>query len=421
MSAQVREYVVVGLNHRMAPVAQRERFAVAPAGLPAALRAMRGAGVDEAVLLSTCNRVEWYLAAHEPEAAVAAASAFFGDGAAPGWSDGAAVRVQLGPDAARHVFRVTGGLDSRIVGEPQILGQVRAAFAAGRSAGAVGPRLDALFRAALAAGRRVRRETDIAGCAASVPSAAAAHAVRRLGSLGGSRVLVIGAGKMGEATARAMVEAGARAVVVANRTVKAAREIAAPFGGEVVPLHRVGAELARADVAIVSTGAPGVILDAAAVAAACRARTTALVLIDIAVPRNVDPAAGRLPGVHLYDIDDLIAIPGECGVGAAGVQQAEALIEDAVERFLRDRAGRDAASLIAEARADADAILAREWDRARGRLAALSADEEATVRAVLQRVVNKVLHRPITALVAAAESRRVAPKAPGVADAGDGR
>ncbi|HYM68872.1 MAG TPA: glutamyl-tRNA reductase, partial [bacterium] len=394
MSTQACEYVVVGLNHRMAPVAQRERFAVDPAALPAALGAMRGAGVEEAVLLSTCNRVEWYLAGREPAAVVSAASAFFGDGVA--------VRAQLGPDAVRHVFRVAGGLDSRIVGESQILGQVRAAFAAGRGAGTVGPCLDALFRAALAAGRRARRETDIVGGAASVPSAAVAHAVRLLGSLGGSRVLVIGAGKMGEATARAMGEAGARAVVVANRTVEAAREIAAPFAGEVVPLHRVGAELARADVAIVGTGAPGVILDAAAVAAACRARATALVLIDIAVPRNVDPAAGRLPGVHLYDIDDLIAIPGEQGIGTAGMQHAEALIEDDVQRFLRERAGRDAASLIAEARADADTILAREWDRARARLAALSADEEAAVRAVLHRVVNKLLHRPIAALVAAA-------------------
>jgi len=397
----------------MAPVAQRERFAVEPAGLAAALGAMRGAGVEEAVLLSTCNRVEWYLASHEPEAAVSAASAFFGDGVP--------IRAQVGPGAVRHVFRVTGGLDSMILGESQILGQVRVAFAAGQGAGTVGPFLDALFRAALAAGRRVRRETDIVGVTASVPSAAVVHAARLLGSLRGSRVLVIGAGKMGEATARAMVEAGARAVVVANRTVEAAREIAAPFGGAVVPLDRVGAELARADVAIVGTGAPGVILDAAAVAAACSARATALVVIDIAVPRNVDPAAGRLPGVHLYDIDDLIAIPSERGAGTAGVQRAEALIEDDAQRFLRERAGRGAAALIAEARADADAILACEWDRARARLAALSADEEAVVRAVLHRVVNKLLHRPIAALVAAAESGRVAPEAPGAESAGEGR
>ncbi|HXX36950.1 MAG TPA: glutamyl-tRNA reductase [bacterium] len=403
---RARRYVVAGVSYHELPVAQRELVAVDAAALPGALRAMRGReGVDEAVLLSTCNRVEWYLAGREPRAAVAAAEAFFAERIAPsGDRQASAARVAIGNDAVRHAFRVASGLDSMVVGESQILGQVRAAFAAGRAAGTVGPSLDALFRSALAAGRRVRREMDVSRFAASVPSAAVAHAGRLLGSLAGRRVLVVGAGKMGKTTVRAMVDAGANAVVVANRTVETARDIAAVVGAEIASLDGVGAELARADVAIVSTGAPGIILDAAAVAGACHGRRTPLVIIDIAVPRNVDPAVGCVPGVQLYDIDDLIEPSRQQGAGATGLRQAEAFIEEDVQAFLRARADRKVAPLIAEARADADAILEREWNRARGRLASLDDGEEAVVRAVLRRVANKLLHRPIATLLAAAKA-----------------
>jgi len=419
--AEVRQYVVVGVSHHEVRVPRRERFAVTPTASLAVLKAMRDReGVDEAALPCTCNRVEWYLTGREPRAAVVAAETFFGERVAPALGDGTAVRAIAGEDAVRHAFRVAGGLDSMIVGESQVLGQVRAAFAMGRAAGTVGPSLDALFRAALATGRRVQRETQIAQPASSVPSAAVAYAGRLLGSLAGRRVLVIGAGRMGRKTVRAMVDAGARTVIVANRTAEAARDIAAPVGGQIVPLHGVGAELARADVAVVTTGAPGVILDAAAVPDACRGRATPLVIIDIAVPRNVDPAVGRVPGVRLYNIDDLIQPSRQQGGDVAGVRQAEVLIEEDVQAFLRVQAGRGAAPLIAAARADADAILEREWERAHGRLASLTAGEEAVARAVLRRVVNKLLHRPIAALLAAAESGRLAPDSPG-ADVGDGR
>ncbi len=304
-----------------------------------------------------------------------------------------------------------------IVGECQILGQMRSGFGASQAAGSVGPSLDALFRAALAAGRRVQRETEIGRGAASVPAAAVAHARRLLGSLADRRVLVIGAGKMGEVTVQAMMEAGARTVVVVNRTEAAARELAAMFGGTVAPFDRLADELTRTDVAIVSTGAGGVILDAATVGAAAAGRTAPLVIVDIAVPRNVDPGAGAVRGVHLCDIDDLMETPD--GAGRDSVRRAEALVEDDVQGFVRARAARSAASVIAAARADANAILEQEWGRARGRLASLTPEEADAVRTVLQRVVNKVLHRPITALTAAAESGHLA-GAPAGADAGDG-
>jgi len=409
MGDGVREYVVCGVSHHAVPLAQREKFALESEAIPEALHAMcGGAAVAEAVLVSTCNRVEWYVAGSDPEAAGRAAAAFFADGAS---DEGTGVRVFAGPDAVCHAFRVAAGLDSMIIGEPEILGQMRAAFAAAHAAGTVGPRLDALFRAALASGRRVRRETAGAGHAASVPYAAAAHAARILGSIAGRRVLVIGAGKMGRLAARAVSEAGARTVVVANRTASAAGDLAARVGGETASFGAIEAQLSRVDAVIVSTAAREAVLTEAAVARACAGRRAPLVIVDIAVPRNVDPSVRRLAGAHLCDIDDLMA-PRSDPAAAAGLRRAQVLVDADVQAFLRARAGRRAASLIGEARAEADAILEQEWQRARARLSGLDPEDAVAVRAVLRRVVNKVLHRPITALLAAVQSGAASPDAP---------
>ncbi len=409
MSHGVREYVVCGVSHHAVPLAQREKFALEPEAVPEALRAMcAGAAVAEAVLVSTCNRVEWYVAGPDPDAAGRAAAAFFAGEAGDG---SASVRVSAGQDAVRHAFRVAAGLDSMIIGEPEILGQMRTALAAARAAGTVGPKLDALFRAALATGRRLRREVDGGGRAASVPYAAAARAARILGSLAGRRVLVVGAGKMARLAAQAVAEAGARTVVVANRTASAAGELAARVGGEIASLGAIEAQLARADAVIVCTGAREAVVTEAAVARAGAGRRLPLVIVDIAVPRNVDPSVRRLAGVHLCDIDDLMA-PRTDPAAAGGLCRAQALVDADVRAFLRARAGRRAASLIGEARAEADAIVEQEWQRARARLGSLDPAEAVAVRAVLRRVVNKVLHRPITALLAAVQSGATPPEAP---------
>jgi len=375
--------------------------------LPTALEVMRARpGVMEALLLGTCNRVEWYLVADNREAAIASATSFFGADAQHTVLP--ALRTLGGPDAVRHVFRVASGLESMVVGETQILGQVRAAFAAAQGAGAAGPHLDALLRAALAAGRRVRRETGISKGGASVPVAAVACAARLLGALEGRRVLIIGAGEMGEATVRALARAGARDVAVANRTPGTARVIAAAVGGRVTRFDRLGDAMRRADIVIASTTAPYWILDAAAVAAAARGRTSPLVIIDIAVPRNVDPESRGLPGVHLHDIDDLReGAPAALHGRTEDVRRAEHLVDAEIAAFLRARAARSAASVIAAACADAEAIAEREWARARARLSRLSSDEEAAVRAVLLRVVRKILHRPIAALAEAVGDQKV--------------
>lgn len=402
VSAGHHDYIVVGLSHHTAPVSVRERFAVPADHLPAALEAMRARpGVADAMLLATCNRVEWYLAADDLQKGVASAASFF---EAAGPEQG--LTVLRGSAAVRHIFRVTSGLDSMVVGETQILGQVRAAFAASQAAGAAGPHLDALLRAALAAGRRIRQETGIGNGGASVPSAAAAKAGRLLGALVGRRVLIVGAGEMGEATVRALGRAGAHDVAVANRTPGTARAVASSVGGVVACFDRLDEELRRADIVITSTAAPHPILDVAAVAAASRGRPSPLVIIDIAVPRNVDPESRHLPGVYLYDIDDLLdgARPPSEAI-RDDVRRAERLVDAEIMAFLRARAARSAASAITAARADAKEIADREWARARASLSGLSADEQAAVRTMLRRVVNKVLHRPIAALAEAAGDR----------------
>jgi glutamyl-tRNA reductase len=401
-----RTYVAIGVSHHTAPVWLRERFAVTDDRLPAALEAMRAApGVDEAVLLCTCNRVEWYLAAQNADAALSAASSFFlaRAGNCTAWSD--ALRVLRGADAVWHVFRVTAGLDSMMVGEAQVLGQVRAAFAAAREAGTVGPSLDVLLRSALAAGRRIRQEAGLGLGQDSVPAAAVACARRQLGPLAGRQVLVVGAGRVAEATVRALMLAGCRRIAVANRTPETARSLAAAVGGEVWRFDRLEDEMRRADIVITSTAAPEAILRVDQVDAATRGRSSPLLLIDLAVPRNVDPRSRTCQGVHLCDIDDLRSAAQTGTAGASRVQRAERLAEAEVASFLRARAARDAASVIAAACADADAIVEGEWQRARVRLASLTDEEEAAVRALVRRVARKILHRPIAMLTEAAGNR----------------
>ncbi len=399
------DYVAVGVSHHTAPVGLRERFAVASSRMPEVLAAARARAGGEAMLLSTCNRVEWYLAAPHPEEAAASASAFFlAEGDA---SSRAAVRVRYGADAVRHLFRVTSGLDSMLIGEAQILGQVRAAFAAARAAGTAGTHLDALLRAALEAGRRVRRESGIGRAADSVPRAAVTHARRVLGALAGRRVLVIGAGQMAEAIVRALARAGCDHVVIANRTPEAARLLAAEAGGAVGCFDRLEDEVRRADIVIASAASPRVILGADQIAAAIGGRRSPLLVVDIAVPRNVDPRSRELAGVHLYDIDDLQGA-GSALSGSPLAERAERLVEAEVAAFLRARAARSAAGAIAAACAEAEAIVEQEWARARSRLA-LGPAEEDVVRAVLRRVARKILHRPISLLADAAG--RAAPAA----------
>jgi glutamyl-tRNA reductase len=389
--------LLVGISHRVAPVELRERVALdlAQAGeLARELAAVAG----EAVCLSTCNRTELYLAGEDPAAAAEQAVNALGEHAG---TDLRSLLYRLEDEAAGiHLFRVAAGLDSMVPGEGEILGQVRDAF----EAGSPGPLLDRLFRQAIHAGKKVRTETAIAESPASVSSAAAALAEQVFGDLAGCRVLLVGAGKIGELAARNLVSRGAEIAAVANRSVDRAQELAGGFGGRAISLEEIPAELPRVDVVLTSTSAPGHVLTQADVARALPGRKgRPLFLIDIAVPRDLDPAIHQLDGCYLYDIDDLESVVAQSLAGRrreAG--RAEEIVLDEAERFRAWQASRDVVPAIASLRALAEEIRESELDRARARLERLSEAERRAVEAVTSRIVDKLLHVPTVKMKEAA-------------------
>jgi glutamyl-tRNA reductase len=375
--------VLVGISHHQAPVELRERAALDPKR--AAELANRLAGErSEAVCLSTCNRTELYLADESVEEAERKAEAAL-----------LALETELGPAlyrlhdeaAALHLFRVAAGLDSLVPGEGEILGQVRAAH----DAGATGPILDRLFRQALHAGKKARAQTAIGESPASVSSAAAALAEQVFGDLRGRTILVIGAGKVGELAVRNLASRGATIAFIANRSVDRAAEIAGRFGGQALPLDRVDAELERADVVLSSTSAPGWIVTRDQVERALPARKgRPLFLIDLAVPRDLDPGIHELDGCYLYDIDDLEAVVAETLAGRRReAARAEAIVSEEAERFRAWQASLDVVPAIASLRARAEEIRAAELRRAK-----LTDDERRAAESVTAAVLNKLLHLP---------------------------
>jgi glutamyl-tRNA reductase len=375
--------VLVGISHHQAPIELRERAAL---DLPRAAKlAARLAGDQgEAVCLSTCNRTELYLADESGEQAEGRAEAAL-----------LALEEELGPAlyrlrdeaAALHLFRVAAGLDSMVPGEGEILGQVRSAH----DAGATGPILDRLFRQALHAGKKVRAQTAIGESPASVSSAAAALAEQVFGDLRGRLILVVGAGKVGELAVRNLVSRGATIEFIANRRVERAAEIARRFGGEPIPLERIGEELERADVVLSSTSAAGWILTRAQVERALPARKgRSLFLIDLAVPRDLDPGIHGLDGCYLYDIDDLEAVVAETLAGRRKeAEHAEAIVAAEADRFREWHASLDVVPAIASLRARAEEIRAAELRRAK-----LTDSERRAAESVTAAVLNKLLHLP---------------------------
>ena len=374
---------LAGVSHHRAPLEVREHAALSLE--QAADLARRLAGTDgEAVCLSTCNRTEVYLAASDD-------------------------RIDLGPEvqpyvyrlsdaaAAVHLFRVAAGLDSMVPGEGEILGQVRAAYEAGVS----GPLLDRLFRQALHVGKKVRTQTAIAESPASVSSAAGALAQQVFGELDGRAILVIGAGKVSEQAARNLLSRGARIAWVANRSVDRAAELAERFGGRALPLDDVEAELVGADVVVSSTSAPGFVLTRVQVEQALRKRKgRPLFLIDLAVPRDLEPSIHELDGCYLYDIDDLQAVVAETMVARRSeAERAEALVLEEADEFRAWQASLDVVPAIASLRARAEEIRERELEKARGRL---SERELKAVESVTSSILNKLLHLPTVRMKEAA-------------------
>ena len=402
----VPHLLCLGLSHHTAPLALRERLAL-DAGRQHVLLARCGCGaapsedgLTELVVLSTCNRTELYVAAALPgfgllEQILAEAAALPVERFA-----GSLVRRQ-GLEAARHLLRVAAGLDSLVPGEPQILGQVADAHVQALRHGSSGPLLSRLFQAALRAGKRARSETGIARHPASVSSAAVAVAAEVVPELAGARVLVIGAGEMAELAVEALRKRGARSITVLNRTVARARALAARWQAEAQPLERLSHLLPQADVLVCSTGAPHVLLQRATIAAALAGRAgRPLVILDIAVPRDVDPAAADLPGVRLVDLDHLQArAEGGWQDRQQAVPQAEAIVEQELAAFSAWLDGLALRPLVAALHRKAEAIRQRELDRSLRRLPQLSPAERARVERLSRALVRKLLREPTVRLL----------------------
>jgi glutamyl-tRNA reductase len=375
--------VLVGISHHQAPVELRERAALDPERAGELARMLAGER-GEAVCLSTCNRTELYLADESGDEAEHKAEAAL-----------LALEEELGPSlyrlrdeaAALHLFRVAAGLDSMVPGEGEILGQVRAAH----DVGATGPVLDRLFRDALHAGKKARTETAIGESPASVSSAAAALAEQVFGDLDRRRVLVIGAGEAGELAIKSLRARGAVIAFVANRTRERAETLTSRYGGDALSLEEVAANLEQVDVVLSSTASADWALTRADVEAALPVRRgRPLFLIDLAVPRDLDPAIHELDGCYLYDIDDLEAVVAETLAGRRReAERAEAIVAGEAERFREWQASLDVVPAIASLRARAEEIREAELDRAK-----LSGAERRAAESVTAAVVNKLLHLP---------------------------
>jgi glutamyl-tRNA reductase len=384
---------LVGISHQGTPVAVRER-AFVPLEQAAELAASLAEG-GEAVCLSTCNRTELYLVG--PEAERRALDALVSlSGLSPEELRPVVYRLADGA-AALHLFRVAAGLDSLVPGEGEILGQVRAAF----EAGTTGPVLDRAFRQALHAGKKVRAETAIAESPASVSAAAAALVQQVFGQLDGCRVLLVGAGHVAELAARSLAARGARIAYVANRSSHRAAELADSLVGEAIAIDGAADVLSEIDVVVSSTRSPGRVLERDDIASVLGPRKgRPLFLIDLAVPRDLDPAIHELDGCYLYDIDDLESVVASSLAGRRReAARAEAIVAEEAESFHEWQASREVVPAIASLRAHAEEIRAAELARARGRL---SSSDQEVVESITARIVDKLLHLPTVRLKEAA-------------------
>jgi glutamyl-tRNA reductase len=396
--------VLVGTSHHRAPVELREQIFVSAADNRELVERLAGDDA-EAVVLSTCNRTELYLVHADEGAAQARAFAELTALARLSETEIApALYTLMDEAAALHAFRVAAGLDSLIPGEAQILGQVRGAYELARSADTAGPVLHRLFRQALRVGRRVRTETAIGENPASISSAAAELAERVFGSLEGRRILILGAGKMSDLATVNLISRGVESVFVANRSVERAERLARRFGGRAVGLDQVEAELESADVVVASTSARGFVLSAEQVARAmARRRGRPIFFVDIAVPRDVDPAVNEIEGCYLYDVDDLERVVEESVAGRREeAVRAEAIVSEEAQRFRDWQLSLDVVPAIASLRALAESIREDELARAEGRLGSLSPSQRRAVESLTSQIVNKLLHPPTVRMKEAA-------------------
>jgi glutamyl-tRNA reductase len=404
------ELLALGVSHHTAPVAVRERLALTPRASDDLLRALCATDViDEAVAISTCNRTEIYLVASDP---VRAESELLSR-----LAERAEIRpTELAPivysprncDAARQLYRVTAGLDSMIVGEAEVQGQVRRAYEAALAAGTTGPLTNRLFGAALQAGKRVRTETGLGRERVSVSTVAVALARDVLGDLSERSVVIVGAGETAELTAQALARQGVTTVFVANRHADRARSLADRFGGSVVSLDGLPSLLEQADIVVTSTASPHPIIEAEALEAVMEARAgRPLALIDIAVPRDVESACRQLEGVAVYDIDDLQAVVAR-NLEVRSVERggAEAVVEEEIQRFAQWMGQLDVMPTIAALREHGAAVVDQVLAENDGRWEGATARDRARIEAIARAVMQRLLHEPTIRLKQSAHGRQ---------------
>lgn len=394
------KFAITGLNHKTAPVEVRELAAVSDAALPERLRALRQMpGVHEGLILSTCNRVELALALEDSRDPSDITPCLFGIDGRHGDLH-SHLYTHQGADAVRHLFRVASSLDSLVVGEPQILGQLKDAYSRAKALNALGPFLDPILTRAFSVAKRVRSETDIGESAVSVSYAAVELAREIFGDLKGKKVLLLGAGKMSALTAKHLRRSGTAEIYVANRTPGRAFALASEFGGSVVDWMSLEKSLPAMDIVIASTGANNFVIGETLMRQVIAARRQRpMFLIDIAVPRNIEPSVNGIDNVFLYDIDDLQQVVDRNLVARqSAAKDAQRIVEEEVEKLDLRLKGRSAAPWIVAFQGRLEEYRAFEVERQRAKLGVLTLQQEEALEAITRGLVNKVAHGVIAEL-----------------------
>ena len=397
-------FFVIGVNHKTAPVEVRERFAIPESRLPEATKMLAEyPGIEEGMIVSTCNRVEMIARSVNGRADMRGFMKLLYN------MDIAQYEQYLyefrETEAVRHIFRVASSLDSMVVGEPQILGQVKEAYATARAVGAVNSQLDALLTRAFAVAKRVRTDTSIASSSVSIASVAVELAKKIFGSLQGKSVYLVGAGKMCELAARHFIAHGATKIYVANRTYERGVALAKKFNGEAIPIEHLYDTVDKADIVLSSTGAPVAIFKKEhGEKFLSRRKNRPMFFLDIAVPRDVDAKMNDLDGIFVYDIDDLQqVVQSHMSDRTQEARQAESIVNSEVEKFEERLRTLDVVPTIVSLQEHLETVRQAEIDRVRGRLGELSPEQELAVEAMTRGIINKIMHTPITTLKTAAK------------------
>jgi glutamyl-tRNA reductase len=399
----VMRFQLIGVNHKTAPVEVRERLAIPESRLPEACKRLsEHPAVAEGMIVSTCNRVEFIANMKNGTGDLREFLREYFE------TDLSAFESHLyefrEDEAIRHVFRVAASLDSMVVGEPQILGQVKEAYATARAVGAVRAQLDQLLTRAFAVAKRVRTETAVGSSSVSIASVAVELAEKIFGSLNGKSVYLVGAGKMCELAARHLLAHGAASLFVANRTYDRAIRLAQKFDGQAIEFSRLYDTCERADIVITSTGSPHFIFkpEHGERLMALR-KNKPMFFIDIAVPRDVDPEMNNIDGIFVYDIDDLQqAVSSHVADRKKEAEKAEAIVNGEVDKFHARLLTLDVVPTIVSLQDHLETIRQAEIDRVRGRLGSMTTDQELAVEALTRGIVNKIMHTPISTLKTAA-------------------